>query len=122
MKIEVSIGEALDKLSILSIKMDKIKDQTKLENISKEYFRLIHPIEERMLIDPLYKDLKSINEKLWNIEDDIRQCEKYGDFNLNFIRLARMVYHNNDKRAEIKKEINIKYGSDLIEEKEYQAY
>lgn len=122
MKIEVSIGEALDKLSILSIKMDKIKDPKKLENISKEYFRLIHPIEERMLIDPLYKDLKSINEKLWNIEDDIRQCEKYGDFNLNFIRLARMVYHNNDKRAEIKKEINIKYGSDLIEEKEYQAY
>jgi hypothetical protein len=122
MKIEVSIGEALDKLSILSIKMDKIKDPTKLENISKEYFRLIHPIEERMLIDPLYKDLKSINEKLWNIEDDIRQCEKYGDFNLNFIRLARMVYHNNDKRAEIKKEINIKYGSDLIEEKEYQSY
>jgi hypothetical protein len=122
MKIEVSIGEALDKLSILSIKMDKIKDPTKLENISKEYFRLIHPIEERMLIDPLYKDLKNINEKLWNIEDDIRLCEKHGDFNLNFIRLSRMVYHNNDKRAEIKKEINIKYGSDLIEEKEYQSY
>jgi hypothetical protein len=122
MKIEVSIGEALDKLSILSIKMDKIKDQTKLENISKEYFRLIHPIEERMLIDPLYKDLKDVNEKLWNIEDDIRLCEKHGDFNLNFIRLARMVYRNNDKRAEIKKQINIKYGSNLMEEKHYQAY
>ena len=122
MKIEVSIGEALDKLSILSIKMEKIKDQTKLENISKEYFRLIHPIEERMLLDPLYKDLKDINNKLWQIEDDIRLCEKHGDFNSNFIRLARMVYHNNDKRAEIKKQINIKYGSNLMEEKEYQSY
>ena len=119
MTIEVSIGEALDKLSILSIKMDKIKDQTKLENISKEYFRLIRPIDERMLIDPLYKALKSINEKLWDIEDDIRVCERHGDFNLNFIRLARMVYQNNDKRANIKKEINIKYGSDLMEEKSY---
>jgi hypothetical protein len=119
MKIEVSIGEALDRLSILSIKMDKIKDDKKHENISKEYFRLIHPIEERMLIDPLYKALKSINEKLWDIEDDIRICERHGDFNSNFIRLARMVYQNNDKRANIKKEINIKYGSDLMEEKSY---
>jgi hypothetical protein len=122
MKIEVSIGEALDKLSILSIKMDKIKEQKKLENISKEYFKLIHSIEERMLIDPLYKALKAINEKLWNIEDDIRVCERHGDFNLNFIRLARMVYQNNDRRANIKKEINIKYGSELTEEKEYQSY
>jgi hypothetical protein len=119
MTIEVSIGEALDKLSILSIKMDKIKDEEKHKNISKEYFTLIHPIDERMLIDPLYKALKSINEKLWDIEDDIRICERHGDFNSNFIRLARMVYQNNDKRANIKKEINIKYGSDLMEEKSY---
>lgn len=122
MKIEVSIGEALDKLSILSIKMDKIKEQKKLENISKEYFRLIHQIEERMLIDPLYKALKSINEKLWDIEDEIRECERVGNFNLNFIRLARAVYHRNDERAAIKKEINIKYKSNLVEEKNYKNY
>lgn len=122
MNIEVSIGEALDKLSILSIKMDKIKEQKKLENISKEYFRLIHQIEERMLIDPLYKALKSINEKLWDIEDEIRECERVGNFNLNFIRLARAVYHRNDERAAIKKEINIKYKSNLVEEKNYKNY
>lgn len=122
MKIEVSIGEALDKLSILSIKMDKIKDQKKLENIRKEYFRLIDPIEERMIIDPLYKALKAINEKLWDIEDEIRECERVGNFNLNFIRLARAVYHRNDERAAIKKEINIKYKSNLVEEKNYKNY
>lgn len=122
MKIEVSIGEALDKLSILSIKMEKIKDESKLENVSKEYYMFLDLVDEDMLEDELYDQLKYVNRRLWEIEDEIRVCEKHGDFNLNFIRLARMVYHNNDKRAEIKKEINIKYGSDLIEEKEYQAY
>jgi hypothetical protein len=122
MNIEISIGEALDKLSILSIKMDKIKDESKLDNVAKEYYMILDLVEDNMLSDPLYKALKSINEKLWNIEDDIRLCERHGDFNLNFIRLARMVYQNNDRRANIKKEINIKYGSNIIEEKQYQSY
>ena len=122
MNIEVSIGEALDKLSILSIKMEKIKDESKLKNVSKEYYMLLNLLEEEMFTNPLYYKLKDINKKLWEIEDDIRLCDKHGDFNSNFIRLARMVYHNNDKRAEIKKQINIKYGSNLMEEKEYQSY
>lgn len=122
MKIEVSIGEALDKLSILSIKMEKIKDESKLENVSKEYYMLLNLLEEEMFTNPLYYKLKDVNKKLWEIEDDIRECERIGNFNLNFIRLARAVYHRNDERAAIKKEINIKYGSNLIEEKEYQSY
>lgn len=122
MQIEVSVGEALDKLSILSIKMDKIKDEEKHANVYKEYFKLLVSIEERMLIDPLYKSLKFVNAKLWEIEDDIRECERVGNFNNNFIRLARAVYHRNDERADIKKQINIKYNSELTEEKSYQSY
>lgn len=122
MKIEVSIGEALDKLSILSIKMDKIKDESKLENVSKEYYMLLDLFEEEMLADLLYGKLKGVNKRLWDIEDEIRECERVGNFNLNFIRLARAVYHRNDERAAIKKEINIKYKSNLVEEKNYKNY
>lgn len=122
MKIEVSIGEALDKLSILSIKMEKIKDESKLENVSKEYYMLLNLLEEEMFTNPLYYKLKDVNKRLWEIEDDIRECERVGNFNLNFIRLARAVYHRNDERAAIKKEINIKYKSNLVEEKNYKNY
>lgn len=122
MKIEVSIGEALDKLSILSIKMEKIKDESKLENVSKEYYMLLNLLEEEMFTNPLYYKLKDVNKRLWEIEDDIRECERIGNFNLNFIRLARAVYHRNDERAAIKKEINIKYKSNLVEEKNYKNY
>ena len=122
MNIEVSIGEAVDKLSILSIKMEKIKDESKLENISKEYYMLLDLLEEEMFTNPLYYKLKDVNKRLWEIEDEIRVCEKHGDFNLNFIRLARAVYHRNDERADIKRQINLKYNSSLIEEKQYQAY
>jgi hypothetical protein len=122
MNIEVSIGEALDKLSILGIKMDKIKDENKLDNVSKEYYMFLDLVDEDMLEDELYDKLKYVNRRLWDIEDEIRVCEKHGDFNLNFIRLARAVYHRNDERADIKRQINLKYNSNLIEEKHYQAY
>jgi len=122
MNIEVSIGEALDKLSILGIKMEKIKDEAKLENVSKEYYMILDLVEEDMLQDELYDKLKFVNRRLWEIEDEIRVCEKHGDFNLNFIRLARAVYHRNDERADLKKQINLKYNSNIIEEKHYQGY
>jgi hypothetical protein len=122
MNIEISIGEALDKLSILGIKMEKIKDEAKLDNVSKEYYMFLDLVDEDMLEDELYDKLKYVNRRLWDIEDEIRVCEKHGDFNLNFIRLARAVYHRNDERADIKRQINLKYNSNLIEEKHYQAY
>ena len=122
MKIEVSIGEILDKISILSIKLNKIEDTDKLRNVSKELSLLTKELPKGMLEDPLYTKLCGVNMKLWEIEDEIRVCEKHGDFNLNFIRLARAVYHRNDERAAIKKEINIKYNSNLIEEKSYKQY
>jgi hypothetical protein len=122
MNIEISIGEALDKLSILGIKMEKIKDEAKLDNVAKEYYMILDLVEEDMLQDELYDKLKFVNRRLWDIEDEIRVCEKHGDFNLNFIRLARAVYHRNDERADIKRQINLKYNSNLIEEKHYQAY
>jgi hypothetical protein len=122
MNIEISIGEALDKLSILGIKMEKIKDEAKLDNVAKEYYMILDLVEEEMLEDELYDKLKFANRRLWEIEDEIRVCEKHGDFNLNFIRLARAVYHRNDERADIKRQINLKYNSNLIEEKHYQAY
>jgi hypothetical protein len=122
MNIEISIGEALDKLSIIGIKMEKIKDEAKLDNVAKEYYMILDLVDEDMLEDELYDKLKYVNRRLWDIEDEIRVCEKHGDFNLNFIRLARAVYHRNDERADIKRQINLKYNSNLIEEKHYQAY
>lgn len=122
MNLEISIGEALDKLSILGIKINKIKDETKLENVYKEYYMILDLVEEEMLEDELYDKLKFVNKRLWEIEDEIRVCEKHGDFNNNFIRLARAVYHRNDERADIKRQINLKYNSNIIEEKHYQQY
>lgn len=122
MKIEVSIGEVLDKVSILIIKLNKIQETEKLRNVSKELNALTKELPKGILEDVLYEQLCSVNFKLWEIEDDIRECERKGDFNLNFIRLARAVYHRNDERAAIKREINIKYNSELIEEKSYKPY
>lgn len=122
MKIEVSIGEALDKVSILTIKLNKIQETDKLRNISKELNAIVKELPVGILEDPLYEQLCSINLRLWEIEDEIRECERIGDFNNNFIRLARAVYHRNDSRAEVKREINIKYKSELIEEKSYKPY
>lgn len=124
MKIEVSIGEVVDKVTILEIKKEKISNPEKLKNIVKEYDLLRAEIEKiGISIDsPEYLALKDVNLKLWHIEDNIRIEEMNQRFGDVFIQLARSVYFENDTRAELKKKINLKYGSELIEEKEYVEY
>jgi hypothetical protein len=123
MKIEVSIGEIVDKLSILQIKTAFIKDEEKLNNVKKEYDYLYDIVFNEMKIEQSdFFDMVSINQELWKIEDDIRDKERAKEFDDEFIRLARAVYVTNDKRAEVKKVINIKYGSLFVEEKSYQEY
>lgn len=120
MKIDVSIGEIVDKLSILHLKKDNITDINKLKNINKEYTYLYDIVFSKLNISNTdYLTLYDINQKLWNIENLIRVKEMNGEFDYEFIQLARNVYKTNDVRAEIKKEINLKYNSNLIEEKSY---
>jgi hypothetical protein len=123
MNIEVSIGEIVDKLSILKIKKNNILDVIKLNNITTEYNYLNDIVFNQLKIseEDFFK-LVLINEKLWKIEDDIRDMERSKNFDLEFIKLARDVYFTNDVRAEIKKEINLKYGSLFVEEKSYSKY
>lgn len=123
MKIEVSIGEIVDKLSILQIKKNNITDKIKLQNVIKEFNYLENIVFNKLKIEKEdFYNLIIINEKLWNIEDKIRNKEKNKIFDNEFIELARLVYHTNDQRAEIKKNINIKYKSSFIEEKSYEKY
>ena len=122
MLIDVSTGEVADKISILVIKNDKIKDTTQLDNVQKELSALVESFPAEILIDKLYTELSVINYQLWRIEDNIREKERLGEFDAEFIQLARDVYFTNDRRAFIKKEINIKYGTDIIEEKSYNPY
>jgi hypothetical protein len=122
MQIEVSIGEVLDKVSILTIKLNKLEDTNQLRNVSKELSKITKVLPKGILEDPLYQKLCKVNMVLWDIEDDIREHERGGWFDDEFISLARSVYHNNDERAAIKKEINIKYKSELVEEKSYSSY
>lgn len=122
MLIDVSTGEVADKISILVIKNDKIADTTQLANVQKELSALVESFPAEILIDKLYTELSVINYQLWRIEDNIREKERLGEFDAEFIQLARDVYFTNDRRAFIKKEINIKYGSDIIEEKSYNPY
>jgi hypothetical protein len=123
MKIEVSIGEIVDKLSILQIKTSFIKDEEKLNNVKKEYDYLYDIVFNEMKIEqPDFFDMVSINQKLWKIEDDIRDKERDKTFDEEFVELARSVYFTNDERAEVKKKINLKYGSLFIEEKSYSDY
>lgn len=125
MQIEVSIGEVVDKYTILMIKASKIQDPAKLENINKELTYLIGILkkEDPLMTDyPHTKALFEINKELWKVEDDLRDLERVKDFGKEFIILARNVYKLNDKRAHIKKEINIKYNSEFVEEKSYQSY
>ena len=125
MKVEISNGELLDKFSILEIKMGNISDLSKLTNVEKEYRELTNDCTDLLRdlsISTLYSELKSINQELWQVEDDIRECERRKDFGDEFISLARKVYFTNDERARVKKEINLASGSSLVEEKSYQAY
>ncbi len=123
MLIEVSIGEIVDKLSILQIKLENITDKDKLVNIKKEFDYLYNIVfkDLKMQLDD-YQRLLNINKQLWDIEDDIRDEERAKRFEDKFIELARAVYVTNDERSRIKKDINIKYGSDFVEEKSYQDY
>ena len=124
MKIEVSNGEIIDKLTILSIKMENIKEEDKLKNIRKEYSHLKEAAETMGINEEseLYQKLLSVNKKLWDIEDKIRDCERNKDFGDVFVELARSVYITNDERSRIKREINSSTGSDLTEEKSYKDY
>ena len=124
--VEVSIGELLDKISILEIKKEKIKDPEKLKFISNEHSILKDQLEKNVKsdekLDALYQSLKEINAKLWVIEDDKRQCEKDKDFGEKFIKLSRDVHFLNDDRAKIKLEMNNHTGSIIKEIKEYTSY
>ena len=124
--VEVSVGDLLDKISILEIKKDKIKDPEKLEYIEDELSILREEfknnIKSDLKIDKLYQSLKIINTRLWTIEDDKRKCEKEKDFTENFIKLSRDVHILNDDRAKIKYEINNHTGSKIKEIKEYTSY
>ena len=123
---EISAGELLDKLSILEIKLNKIKNPALLQEIKKDY-NIINEAKNKNInssneINILYTDLKKINEQLWEIEDKIRLCEKNSDFKDKFIQLARDVYLKNDKRSKIKLEINKILGSNIQEVKQYTQY
>ena len=124
--VEVSIGELLDKISILEIKQEKIKDPEKLKFINNEYFILKDQLEKNVKsndkLNNLFKSLKEINAKLWVIEDDKRDCEKNKDFGEKFIKLSRDVHFLNDDRAKIKLKINNHTGSSIKEIKKYTSY
>ena len=124
--VEVSVGELLDKISILEIKKEKIKDSEKLKFINDEYEVLKDQLDKNVKsnekIDKLFQSLKEINSKLWIIEDDKRLCEKNSDFSEKFIKLSRDVHFLNDDRAKIKLEINHHTGSKIKEIKEYTNY
>ena len=124
--VEVSIGELLDKISILEIKKDKIKDPEKLKFVSNEHSLLKNQLDQNVKIDDiiedLYESLKKINAKLWVTEDDKRQCEKDKDFGEKFTKLSRDIHFLNDDRSKIKLKINNHTGSKIKEIKEYTDY
>lgn len=125
--VPVSFGEVLDKITILEIKSERIQDASKLKNVRRELEELSATWDEAVkeksaLITDLRQTLKSVNEELWTIEDDIRDHEAAQDFGPSFIALARAVYVTNDQRAAIKKEVNLALGSRFLEEKSYKDY
>jgi hypothetical protein len=123
MKIEVSNGEIIDKLTIIQIKLERIKDEAKQANLRKEYDELIQVAASIIRTeDALYKSLYDVNCELWDIEDHIRDLERKKDFGEDFIATARAVYIKNDRRSELKREINIRTLSGLMEEKSYEKY
>ena len=124
--IPVSPGEVLDKICILEIKSERMTDPQKLSNVRTELALLKDSWTQSVVDDEtivnLHAQLKEVNEALWVIEDDIRDKERSGEFDQQFIELARSVYFTNDKRSKIKKELNLYLGSDIVEEKSYQDY
>jgi len=126
LQVPVSVGEVLDKITILQIKLAHISDAAKRVNIQNELDALLPLVAGDAFttdqMQGLMAELKAVNEALWDIEDDIREKEAAKSFDAEFIRLARAVYVTNDKRAEIKKQINLATGSALIEEKSYESY
>ena len=127
MKVEISNGELIDKITILEIKLIEIEDKDKLINIQKE-FDILNPLVEELFekydgqLQNHYLELAKINGELWDIEDWIRDCEREKRFDKEFVELARSVYITNDKRCEVKKLINILTSSGLVEEKSYKEY
>lgn len=123
MQIEVSNGEIADKLTIIEIKLKRINESQKLENLRKEYEILIRAVASIINRNhPLYIDLYNINNQLWDIEDHIRELERSKEFGNDFIQTARSVYFINDKRSDVKRKINELTGSNLTEEKSYEEY
>ena len=124
--IPISPGELIDKITILEIKRESIVDKEKLSNINLEYKVLLETLENKIIasneIDSLRIKLKTINKKLWDIEDQLRDLERSKTFNEDFIKLARSVYFTNDERSEVKKSINKLLNSEIVEEKSYSKY
>jgi hypothetical protein len=124
--VPIAPGELLDKLSILEIKLVRISDPDKLANVKIEHRFLsetrVAEVPESPELADLYDELAMVNQALWNIEDDIRECERDAEFGARFIELARSVYVQNDRRAATKRKINVLLGSSIVEEKSYQDY
>jgi hypothetical protein len=120
--VPISLGELYDKISILEIKMNHTKDPDKFKNVIHEWNELNEVAELHPISDDLYLKLKEINQKIWDIEDNIRIEEKNKSFGSTFVEFGRAVYFTNDERARIKKEINLKYDSEIVEEKTYEKY
>ena len=125
-RIEIAPGELIDKLTILDIKRERIRDPRKRVHVEAEFAILRRAHDESLApsdrLDSLRGALRAVNARLWEIEDDIRDCERRGDFGAGFIQLARAVYRLNDERARLKREINEMLGSAIVEEKSYSAY
>lgn len=124
--VEISIGELIDKITILQIKDERIRDGVKRRNVQAELQTLLASrtahIPSSDQLDALTQQLKEVNTELWEIEDEIRKCEARGDFGAEFVKLARSVYKTNDRRADFKRQINVLCGSRLVEEKDYVSY
>ncbi len=129
--VAVSWGELIDKITILEIKRERLRDPAQRANVDREYARLIQSRDDAMPsgadlggpdLTDIVTELRGVNEALWRIEDDIRDCERRREFGPDFIELARAVYRNNDRRAAIKAQINALLGSEIVEEKSYSDY
>ena len=124
--VDISPGELIDKITILEIKLERIEDEAKLANVKIEYDTLTKARDDAITpsveLSEISANLKKVNEALWEIEDDIRDCEAAKDYSQKFIDLARAVYITNDERADLKREINMLLGSDIVEEKSYKEY